>query len=120
MTRVAVITGAGTGVGRAAAIALAADGFTIVLAGRRPDPLAEVAAELGDGHVVVPTDVTDPESVDEIAFVDGTLDLGEAAAEQLALALDPYPRAPDAVMPDISDEQAAHPFAALERLRRRH
>ncbi len=66
------------------------------------------------------TDDNDPESVDEIAFVDGTLDLGEAAAEQLALALDPYPRAPDAVMPDISDEQAAHPFAALERLRRRH
>jgi uncharacterized metal-binding protein YceD (DUF177 family) len=62
----------------------------------------------------------DPESLDEIAFVDGILDLGEVAAEQLALALDPYPRAPDAEMPDISDEQVAHPFAALERLRRRH
>src|SRR4029079_10684512 len=50
MARVAVITGAGTGVGRAAAIALAAHGFAIVLAGRRPEPLEEVAAELGDGH----------------------------------------------------------------------
>ena len=66
MARVAVITGAGTGVGRAAAIALAADGFAIVLAGRRPEPLEEVAAELGDGHLVVPTDVADPDSVDRL------------------------------------------------------
>ena len=47
------------------------------------------------------------------------LDLGEAAAEQLALALDPYPRAPDAVLPDIPDE----PEAAVRRARgkrRRH
>ena len=66
------------------------------------------------------TDDDDPDSLDEVSFVNGILDLGEAAAEQLALALDPYPRAPDAEMPDISDEQAAHPFAALEGLRRRH
>ncbi len=66
------------------------------------------------------TNDNDPESLDEIAFADGVLDLGEAAAEQLALALEPYPRAPDAEMPDISDEQTVHPFAALERLRRRH
>jgi NAD(P)-dependent dehydrogenase (short-subunit alcohol dehydrogenase family) len=64
MARIAVITGAGTGVGRAAAVALAVDGFTIVLAGRRPEPLAEVAAQLGEGHLVVPTDVADPDSVD--------------------------------------------------------
>jgi len=66
MARVAVVTGAGTGVGRAAAIALAGDGFTIVLAGRRPEPLEAVAAELGEGHLVVPTDVSDPESVDHL------------------------------------------------------
>jgi NAD(P)-dependent dehydrogenase (short-subunit alcohol dehydrogenase family) len=66
MARIAVITGAGTGVGRAAAIALAGDGFTIVLAGRRPEPLAAVAAELGDGHLVVPTDVADPQQVDQL------------------------------------------------------
>jgi uncharacterized metal-binding protein YceD (DUF177 family) len=66
------------------------------------------------------TDDADPESLDEITFVDGTLDLGEAAAEQLALALAPYPRAPDAVLPDISDDPEAQPFAALAALRRRH
>ena len=48
------------------------------------------------------------------------LDLGEAAAEQLALALDPYPRAPDAVLPDIPDEPEVLPFATLASLRRRH
>ncbi len=42
-------------------------------------------------------------------FVDGTLDLGEAAAEQLALALDPYPRAPDAVLPDMPEDAEAQP-----------
>jgi hypothetical protein len=38
----------------------------------------------------------DPEAPDEIPYEDGTLDLGEATAEQLALALDPWPRRPDA------------------------
>ena len=66
MARIAVITGAGTGVGRAAAVALAADGFTIALAGRRPEPLAEVAAQLGEDHLVAPTDVADPDSVDRL------------------------------------------------------
>ena len=38
------------------------------------------------------SDDADPEAPDEIGYADGMLDLGEAAAEQLALALDPYPR----------------------------
>ena len=66
------------------------------------------------------TEDPDPESLDEIAFAKGVIDLGEAAAEQLALALDPYPRAPGAEMPDIADEQLAHSFGALDGLRRRH
>ena len=41
----------------------------------------------------------DPEAVDEIPITGGILDLGEAAAEQLALALDPYPRKPDTAAP---------------------
>ena len=43
--KVAVVTGAGTGIGRAAALALLKDGWQVVLAGRRPEPLAEVALE---------------------------------------------------------------------------
>jgi uncharacterized metal-binding protein YceD (DUF177 family) len=63
------------------------------------------------------SDDPDPEADDEIGYAGGALDLGEAAAEQLALALDPYPRAPGAVMPDIDTDTQDHPFAAL---RRRH
>ena len=59
------------------------------------------------------SDDPDPEAPDEITYADGMLDLGEAAAEQLALALDPYPRAPGAVLPDIPDE----PEASLRRPR---
>jgi hypothetical protein len=60
----------------------------------------------------------DPETPDEITYTDGLLDLGEATAQQLALALDPYPHAPDAALPDIPDEPEVEPFAALRGLRR--
>jgi uncharacterized metal-binding protein YceD (DUF177 family) len=63
-------------------------------------------------------DDADPESEDEIPYEYGTLDLGEAAAEQLGLALDPYPRMDNAELPEVEDEPDPHPFAALERLRR--
>jgi NAD(P)-dependent dehydrogenase (short-subunit alcohol dehydrogenase family) len=62
--RIAIVTGAGSGVGRAAALALAADGWTVALAGRRKDQLEETAKLAGDATtLVVPTDVTDPASV---------------------------------------------------------
>ncbi len=64
------------------------------------------------------TDDLDPEADDEIGYENACLDLGEAAAEQLGLALDPYPRMPDADLPDIDAEPEPHPFAALDRLRR--
>ena len=63
--KTAIVTGAGTGVGKAAALALLADGYNVVLAGRRPEPLAEVIAQSGAGDraLAVPTDVAKPESV---------------------------------------------------------
>ena len=60
--RVAVITGGGTGIGRASALVLAERGADIVLAGRRLEPLESTAGEitaLGRRAVAVPTDVTD-------------------------------------------------------------
>lgn len=66
------------------------------------------------------TDDDDPDSPDEIPFKSGTIDLGEAAAEQLGLALDPYPRKPGAVLPDDAlGHEPTNPFAALAALRRK-
>jgi len=65
-SRVALITGAGTGIGRAAALALAGDGYAIVLSGRRPEPLAAVEKEMkqaGVDTLVVLADVGDPAAV---------------------------------------------------------
>ena len=64
--RVAIITGAGSGVGRASALALLCDGYSVAIAGRRPDTLeATLAAapELRHRAIAVPTDVGDPQSV---------------------------------------------------------
>jgi uncharacterized metal-binding protein YceD (DUF177 family) len=60
----------------------------------------------------------DPDTPDEIGYQDGVIDLGEAAAEQLALALDPYPRAPGAELPDSANDPEDHQFAALAALKR--
>jgi NAD(P)-dependent dehydrogenase (short-subunit alcohol dehydrogenase family) len=64
-SKVAIVTGAGTGIGKAAALALLQDGYQVVLAGRRPAPLAAVVAAGGemDHCLMVPTDVSDPDSV---------------------------------------------------------
>jgi NAD(P)-dependent dehydrogenase (short-subunit alcohol dehydrogenase family) len=61
--RIALVTGAGSGIGRASAIALANDGFTVVLSGRRREPLEAAAAEAGNDAVAIPADVRDPASV---------------------------------------------------------
>jgi NAD(P)-dependent dehydrogenase (short-subunit alcohol dehydrogenase family) len=62
--KVALVTGAGSGIGRAAALALLREGYAVALAGRRADALAETAAlARGTRSLVVPTDVTDPVSV---------------------------------------------------------
>jgi NAD(P)-dependent dehydrogenase (short-subunit alcohol dehydrogenase family) len=64
--RVALVTGAGSGIGRAVAIGLSADGFEVVLAGRRKDALEETAASIVTDFLVHPTDVTDVSEVDAL------------------------------------------------------
>jgi NAD(P)-dependent dehydrogenase (short-subunit alcohol dehydrogenase family) len=64
--KVALVTGAGTGIGKAAALALMREGYAMVFAGRRREPLEQAAAEgraTGRPALVVPTDVGDPASV---------------------------------------------------------
>src|SRR5579871_3654741 len=66
MSKFAVVTGAGTGVGKAVALALARDGYDVALAGRRKEPLEQVAGEigkLGRNALPVPTDVANRESI---------------------------------------------------------
>lgn len=64
-SKIAIVTGAGSGVGRAAALAMLSDGYRVALAGRRPEPLEAVASESGAGDraLAVPADVTDEQSV---------------------------------------------------------
>ena len=62
--RVALITGAGSGIGKATALAFLDDGFRVVVSGRRKEPLEEVAKGAGDAQALVfAADVTDPVQV---------------------------------------------------------
>ena len=74
-TKTAIVTGAGSGVGKAAALALLGGGYNVVLAGRRAEPLLEVIQQSGAGErgLAVPTDVSSP---------DGVKALFEAAVKQ--------------------------------------
>jgi NAD(P)-dependent dehydrogenase (short-subunit alcohol dehydrogenase family) len=65
-SKVALVTGAGTGIGKHSALALMREGYAVVLAGRRKDLLEATAAEgkaTGSPSLVAPTDVGDPESI---------------------------------------------------------
>ena len=64
--KVALITGGGTGIGRAVARELARTGAKVAICGRRPEPLEDVQAELGDDCLAVPTDVREPEQVEAL------------------------------------------------------
>ena len=64
--KVAIITGAGSGIGKSTTLALFREGYAVVLAGRRVEPLETTAAQAGQAGsqaLVVPTDVTDPDAV---------------------------------------------------------
>ena len=98
--RVAIVTGGGTGVGKAAALALLGDGWRVALAGRRREPLEEVVAltQAGERALAVPTDVSDPASVEalfaatvkafgrvDLLFNNAGLGLGGALLEDVAV-----------------------------------
>lgn len=65
--RVAIVTGAGQGIGRAMSKAFAEAGATVVIAELNAEKGAAVAAEIGNGAMAVPTDVSDPSSVEAMA-----------------------------------------------------
>jgi NAD(P)-dependent dehydrogenase (short-subunit alcohol dehydrogenase family) len=98
--KVAIVTGGGTGVGKAAALALLADGWNVAVAGRRAEPLNAVVAEANAAGraLAVPTDVTDPASVEalfaqtlkawgrvDMLFNNAGMGLGGALLEDIAI-----------------------------------
>jgi NAD(P)-dependent dehydrogenase (short-subunit alcohol dehydrogenase family) len=64
--RVAIVTGGGSGIGRAAALALLQGGWKVAVAGRRAGPLDEIVAQAPESALAVVTDVTDPASVEAL------------------------------------------------------
>lgn len=98
--KIALVTGAGSGIGRATALGLLKDGWCVVLAGRRAEPLQAVVLEaeaLGQSAMAIPADVTDPASVqalfDTIERTFGRLDLlfNNAGVNAPALPIDELP-----------------------------
>ncbi|MDD0809587.1 SDR family NAD(P)-dependent oxidoreductase [Curvibacter sp. RS43] len=98
--KIALVTGAGSGIGRVVALGLLEDGYTVVAAGRRPEPLqtlADQARAQGQEVLAVPTDVTDPASVqalmDTVEQRYGRLDLlfNNAGVNAPAVPLDELP-----------------------------
>lgn len=97
--RIALVTGAGSGIGKATALALVAAGWTTVLTGRRLDRLEEAAAEASDPARAIPIacDVTDPAAVEKLfADIDqrfGRLDLlfNNAGASYRSTLIDEIP-----------------------------
>ncbi|MFK0343498.1 MULTISPECIES: SDR family oxidoreductase [unclassified Pseudomonas] len=98
--KIALVTGAGSGIGRAVALALLEDGFSLVLAGRRAEPLqavVEQAQAAGGEALAVPTDVRDEQSVAQlfatIEEVHGRLDVifNNAGVNAPAVPVDELP-----------------------------
>lgn len=97
---IALVTGAGSGIGRATALGLLEDGWTVVVTGRRPEPLqalVDEAATKSQTALAVPADVTDPDSVqtlfDVIERTYGRLDLvfNNAGVNAPAVPIDELP-----------------------------
>ena len=104
--KISIVTGAGTGVGKSASLALADEGWTIVLAGRRKDPIEAVANEIksrGGNASAIVTDTSDPKSVkglfEETKRTFGRLDL---------LFNNAGTNAPGVSLEDLSFEQWTH------------
>jgi NAD(P)-dependent dehydrogenase (short-subunit alcohol dehydrogenase family) len=98
--QVAVVTGGGTGIGRATALELSRTGSAVAICGRRPEPLAETQAEIearGGRCLAVPTDVREPEQVQ--AFADAVLERFEGVDVVVNNAGGQFLAAPEDISP---------------------
>jgi len=100
LSRIALVTGAGTGIGRAAACALARTGFTVVLVGRRRERLEDARTEAGSEAVALACDIRDPESVVALfAEVDSRFGRLDLLFNNAGIG------APPALLEDVTPEQ---------------
>ena len=81
-SKIAVVTGGGSGIGRAAALALLRDGWTVAITGRRPEPLAETVELAGQAAARA---IAHPADVSDAASVDGLFDAAVAAFGRIDL-----------------------------------
>lgn len=97
-TPVALITGAGSGIGRAIALEAARSGHDLILVGRRLEPLEDTAAQLGANVRLVPADITTPE---------GRAAVVEAAGDRLDFLVNNAGRLAVGRLTDLGDEEIA-------------
>src|ERR1035437_1397654 len=101
--KIALVTGAGSGIGRAVSLALQSAGYSVVLAGRRAEALERTAASAaspGGRMLPIPTDITDPNSVRALSPRPG-----EALGPRVVLSNTAGPGAPAIPLEDLLYEQ---------------
>jgi NAD(P)-dependent dehydrogenase (short-subunit alcohol dehydrogenase family) len=82
MTKIAMITGAGSGVGRAVAVELASQGWSLALVGRKREALEETAGQIKGDHLVAPADVGDPKAVNNAGMGTPAIPMEDLSFEQ--------------------------------------
>jgi NAD(P)-dependent dehydrogenase (short-subunit alcohol dehydrogenase family) len=117
--KIAVITGAGSGIGRASALALVAAGFTAILAGRRRSMLEETAAlAKSPNTLVVPTDISVPDQIatlfETVSSRPSLLEVRVATVLRLSLASNSPPMSSKA--PETLATNSIHPRTSFARV----
>jgi 3-oxoacyl-[acyl-carrier protein] reductase len=102
--RTAIVSGGGTGIGRAVATRLSSDGCRVIVLGRRPEPLADVAASLA-GVSAIPVDLTDPDAVS--AAVARAVELAGGVVDVVVNNAGAAAPRPDASLASIADSWTA-------------
>ena len=115
--KIAVVTGAGQGVGRAIAIELSSAGHRVVLVGRTLDKLKSVAAELRGETLSLTADLTDPEAVDQLfETIENTWGNAEILVANAGSSLAaPLTKTTDAQWQQMLDSNLTAPFRCLRR-----
>lgn len=115
--KIAVVTGAGQGVGRAIAIELSSAGHRVVLVGRTLDKLKSVAAELPGEALSLAADLTDPEAVDQLfETIEDTWGNAEILVANAGSSLAaPLTKTTDAQWQQMLDSNLTAPFRCLRR-----